>query len=96
MVKNISVRALRSNLAGVLEDIKTHMDRYVISKRGEPEAVLMCVDDYEGWLETLEIVSSKDAMEDIRKAKRELAAGKFYTFQQVFGQRRGISKKNKR
>jgi len=84
MVKNISVRRLRSNLAGVLKDVSTHLDRYVISRRGEPAAILMCVDDYEGWLETLEIMSDKSAMDDIRKAKRELKKGKGYAFKQVF------------
>lgn len=87
MIKNISVRKLRENLAEVLDDVKMHLDRYIVSKRGEPEAVLMCIDDYEGWLETLEIMSRKDAMDDINKAKKELAAGKFHTFQEVFGRK---------
>ena len=87
MVKNISVRKLRSNLAGVLKDVRTRMDRYVISKRGEPEAIIMCVDDYEGWLETLEIMSSKETLDDIKKARKELEAGKYHTFGDVFGKR---------
>ena len=85
MMKNISVRKLRTNLAHVLKDVKGHFDRYVISNRGEPEAVLMCVDDYEGWLETLEIISDKKAMTDIRQAKKELAKGEYYTLEEVMG-----------
>lgn len=85
MVKNISIRKLRSNLAEILEGVTKHLDRYVISKRGEPEAVLMCIDDYEGWIETLEIMSSKDAMDDIRAARKELEEGKAFTFEDVFG-----------
>jgi antitoxin YefM len=93
MTKNISVRKLRSNLAGVLKDVRTHLDRYVISRRGEPEAVLMCVDDYEGWLETLDIMSDKRTMAAIRKSQREIAEGKFYTYEEVF---KRLSKKTKR
>lgn len=93
MIKNVSIRKLRANLANILGDVKTHLDRYVISKRGEPEAILMCIDDYEGWLETLEIMSSKGAMDDIRQAKKELAEGKSYTFKEVFGK---VQKKTKR
>jgi len=85
MVKNISVRKLRENLARVLDDVKLRLDRYVIVKRGQPAAILMCVDDYEGWLETLEIMSDKDAMQDIRLAKKELSEGKSYSFKEVFG-----------
>jgi PHD/YefM family antitoxin component YafN of YafNO toxin-antitoxin module len=44
----------------------------------------MCIDDYEGWLETLEIMSDKKAMQDIKKARKELKQGKLYTFEEVF------------
>jgi prevent-host-death family protein len=95
MVKNISVRQLRAHLADVLEDVTQHLDRYVISKRGKPEAVLMCVDDYEGWLETLEIMSSKETMRDIEAAKAELKAGKYFTFDEVFGRPQRNNKKKR-
>lgn len=85
MVKNVSIRQLRAHLANVVDDVSTRLDRYVISKRGKPAAVLMCVDDYEGWLETLEIMSSKAAMADIKKARGELKRGKYFTFEEVFG-----------
>ena len=85
MVKTISVRKLRTNLAHVLKDVKGHFDRYIISNRGEPEAILMCVDDYEGWLETLEIMSDKKAMADIRQAKKELAMGEYYSLEEIMG-----------
>jgi len=96
MVKSISVRKLRANLSGILKDVKTHLDRYVISKRGKPEAVLMCVDDYEGWIETLEIMGNKKTVAEIREAKRELARGKHFTFEEVFGRpQKKHSKKKK-
>ena len=85
MMKTISVRKLRTNLAHVLKDVKTHLDRYVISVRGEPKAVLMGVEDFEGWLETLEIMGDKRAMGDIRQAKEELARGEGYSMDEVFG-----------
>jgi len=85
VVKNISIRKLRTELAHVLEDVTSNLDRYVISKRGKPKAVLMCIDDYEGWLETLEIMSDKKAVQDIKKARNELAKGKYSTFEEVFG-----------
>lgn len=96
MVKNITVRKLRANLAGVLDDVATRFDRYVISKRGKPEAILMCVDDYEGWLETLEIMSDKKTMRDIEIAREELTRGKCYTFEEVFGRKPDRARKKKK
>ena len=87
MTKYISIRELRKNLANVVNDVKAHYERYVVSKHGEPEAVLMSMDDYEGWLETLEIMSDKEAMEDIRQAEKDLKEGKFFTYEEVFGKK---------
>ncbi|MBU4312267.1 MAG: type II toxin-antitoxin system Phd/YefM family antitoxin [Candidatus Omnitrophica bacterium] len=87
MAKYISVRELRKNLANIIKDTKTHYERYVVSKRGKPEAVLMSMDDYEGWLETLEIMSDKEAMEDIRQAEKEFKEGKAIDFEEVYGKK---------
>lgn len=87
MVKNISTRKLRENLANVIKDVKINFDRYIVSRRGEPEVVLMSVDDYEGWLETIEIMSDKKLMDDIRLARKEIKEGKIYTFEEVFGKK---------
>jgi antitoxin YefM len=94
MTKYISIRELRKNLANVIKDARAHYEHYVVSKRGKPEAVLMSMDDYEGWLETLEIMSDKDAMEDIRQAEKDLKEGRFYTYEEVFGKK--ADKKAKR
>lgn len=97
MTKYISVRELRKNLASVVKDVKAHYERYVVSKRGEPEAVLMSMDDYEGWLETLEIMSDPEAMEDIRLAEKELKEGKVYDFEEVFGNKlKKLKKRSKK
>ncbi len=93
MVKTITTRLFRANLADVLDDVTERFDRYVISKRGKPKAILMCVDDYEGWLETLEIMSSKNTLKDIEAAKRELKAGKGYAFEDVFNKQLKAGKK---
>jgi len=94
VVKNVSVRGLRAHLARILDDVKAHLDRYIISRHGEPEAVLMCIEDYEGWLETLAIMSSKKTMDSIKKAEKELAQGKFYRFEEVFGKNRKKKQEN--
>ena len=93
MVKTITTREFRMHLADVFNDVIKRFDRYVISKHGKPEAVLMCVDDYEGWLETLEIMASKKALKDIEAAKKELHRGKGYTFEEVFGRPRHNAKR---
>ena len=76
MVNTISVRQLRPKLADVLDAVHDRLDRYIITKRGRPEAVMMSIEDYESILETLEIVSDKSLMRRIKKAERDLKQGK--------------------
>jgi len=76
MVNVISLKEMRPELPNVINCIDKRLDRYIITKRGKPVAIMMSVDDYEGLLETLEILSDKRAVQRLREAKRELREGK--------------------
>jgi PHD/YefM family antitoxin component YafN of YafNO toxin-antitoxin module len=45
----------------------------------------MNADEFEGWIETLEIMSDKKVLREIRQAKREIAQGKTKSFEEVVG-----------
>jgi len=76
MVNTITLKELRPALPEVIDDIDRKFDRYIITKRGKPVAIMLSVDDYESFLETVEILSDKDAVKRIKKAKAEISAGK--------------------
>ena len=76
MINTISVRDLRPKLASVLKHVHDRFDRYIITKRGQPEVVMMSIEDYESILETMEIQSDKALMKRIRKAEKDLKQGK--------------------
>ncbi|MCU0666096.1 MAG: type II toxin-antitoxin system Phd/YefM family antitoxin [Candidatus Omnitrophica bacterium] len=90
MVNTISLKKLRPELPAVIKNIDSRLDRYVVIKRGRPVAVMINPDDFEGLLETIEILSDKDAVKRIRKAKKEIAAGKTISMEQL---RRKLEKK---
>jgi len=75
MVNTISLKDLRPELPKVINDIDERLDRFIVTKRGKPVAVMMSMDDYEGLLETIEILSDKEAAQRIKTAKAELAKG---------------------
>lgn len=76
MVNTITLKKLRPELPEVIKDIDTKLGRYVVTKRGRPIAVMMSLDDYEGLLETVEILSDKKLVKRIKKAKQEIKEGK--------------------
>ncbi len=83
MINTISIRELRPKLSQVMNNIHKKFDRYVITRRGKPEAIIMSMDDYEGLLETLEIESDPQLMADIREAEEEMKKGKGKTLEQI-------------
>ncbi|MFZ2356252.1 MAG: type II toxin-antitoxin system Phd/YefM family antitoxin [Candidatus Omnitrophota bacterium] len=83
MVNTISVRELRPKLAGVLKNIHDRFDRYIITKRGHPEAVIISIEDYESILETMEIQADKGLMRRIKKSEKDFRAGKGIPLEKV-------------
>jgi len=76
MVNTISVRELRPKLANILKGVHDKFDRYIVTKRGQPEAVIMSIEDYESILETMDIQADKGLMRRIKKAEEEIKKGK--------------------
>ena len=83
MVNTISIRELRPKLSKVIGKVHGRFDRYIITKRGKPEAVLLSVEDYEGLLETLEIQSDKELVKRLKKAQQDIKKRKFKTLDQI-------------
>ena len=73
--KYLSVRELRPKLPSVLRDVATTYARYIVTRRGKPEAVLLSIEDYERLIETLEIESDPVLMRRIRRAEQAFKRG---------------------
>ncbi|MFH1723200.1 MAG: type II toxin-antitoxin system Phd/YefM family antitoxin [Elusimicrobiota bacterium] len=76
MTRTITLKALRPGLPKVANAIESRLDRYIVTRRGEPVMMLISPEDYEGLLETIEILSDKASVRRIRKSRREARAGK--------------------
>lgn len=71
-VEIIPIRKLRPRLSEVIKNVNDGFDRYIVTKRGHPTAVIMSIDDYESLLETVEIHSDKTLMRRLNKAEKEI------------------------
>ncbi|MFH1836696.1 MAG: type II toxin-antitoxin system Phd/YefM family antitoxin [Candidatus Omnitrophota bacterium] len=80
----LTVTEAKAHLLEIIRKADKTTERFIVSKNGKPKVIIMGVDEYEGWLETLEIMSEKGALKDIQEAQKELAEGKGYTMNEVF------------
>jgi prevent-host-death family protein len=79
----LTVSDARIHLYDMMEEVQKYLRRFVITHHGKPQAVLMPVEDLESWEETLDIMSNKKLMADIRQAEKDYKAGKYYTLEEV-------------
>lgn len=75
-IKYLSIRELRPKLPSVVRDAAATYARYIVTRRGKPEAVILSIEDYESLLETLEIEQDPSLVRRLRKAQEEIKKGK--------------------
>jgi antitoxin YefM len=86
MTRTIPVSEARQTLPILINRIGKVMDRIIITRKGKPAAVLMGVEEYESWIETLEVVSRKETVAGIHAGLADLKAGRAKSFEKVFGE----------
>jgi antitoxin YefM len=86
-VKIVPVTELKPKLLKVISNAQKAGQEYVVTKNGKPAAVIMSFDEWEGWKETIDILSDKKAMKRIRKNVKYFdRGGKGLDPNQVFGE----------
>lgn len=62
---------VKNRLSEVVERLEREHGRVVITKHGRPAAVVLSIEDLEGLEETLDVMSSRALLADIREALDE-------------------------
>lgn len=76
MTHTITLKTLRPGLPQIANSVESRLDRYIVTKRGHPVMMIVSPEDFDGLLETIEILSDRSALRRIRKSRKEAKAGK--------------------
>lgn len=82
-MKNISLTALSPMLTRIAESVQSKRERYLVTRRGRPVMTIISSADFEGLLETGEVLSDKSVMHRVRKARKDVRAGKTVSLKTV-------------
>lgn len=63
----------RTNFYQILDEVSTGLRQFTISHRNKPNVVIMSVEEFEGWQETLEIMADKKLVSRIERARKSKA-----------------------
>jgi antitoxin YefM len=75
VMTTISLADAKARLSAVLDEVRDTHERVVITRNGRPEAVILAVSDLAALEETLDLLSTPGALEEIRAAEAEIARG---------------------
>ena len=70
------------SLARIVNDLNATPGVVSVRRYGKPVLAIMNWDDYEGLMETLEIVKDSEAMESFRRAVKQFEAGEGRDFEE--------------
>lgn len=73
-------------LSALVDDVNATDEEVVITKNGVPAAVLVSLDEFESWRETMTIHFDKESMDEIREGLTALKEGRasLYTLEELF------------
>lgn len=78
-----SLATVKAQLSAFIDSVSATHERVVITRNGEPAAVLISPDDLEALEETIAILSDPQAMRDIAEAEAAIASGDVVGFDQI-------------
>ena len=73
----------RDHFAEVVESVQKTHDRVTLTRHGRPAAVIIAAADLDSILETLDVLSTPGALDAIREAEADVAAGRYVTMEDM-------------
>lgn len=74
-MRSISSKELRTSLAETLDRVVKDHEPVIVTREGEPSAVLLSLEDFKSYDETAYLLSTPANAEALRKSIAELEAG---------------------
>lgn len=80
MKHTLPATKVRAQFFKILQETERPGSQFTITVDGEPKVVMIPAADFEGWMETLEIMSDKKMLKEIREGLKDK---KRYTLAQI-------------
>ena len=82
-MKTLPLTDARKDLSKVLDEVESAHEHVLITRQGRPSVVVMSADEFESWQETLEILADPDTMASLKRAERDIKAGRVTPYAEV-------------
>ncbi len=79
MEETLPLAEIKAHLSEIVDRVEQEHDRVVLTRNGRAAAVIMSPEDLEALEDTLELLSDPAALEEIDRARQDVARGKVVT-----------------
>jgi len=85
--KIVNVSKARATFLDIIKNAHRGSNKYIVTTNGVAQAVIMGVDEYESWLETVNILKDASWVKALKEAEEDVRKGRIVSFEKVFGRR---------
>ena len=80
----ISITEARKRIFEIADEVQVPGVHYTLTEKGRPRAVVMSPEEYEGLLETLDILSEDPTiLKDLKESERQIKRGEYVTLEEL-------------
>ena len=83
MAKTVPLTEARATLSELLDEVQGKQDHIVITRNGKPVALLMSMDEWESWEETIEVASDPETLAALKRSEEDVKAGRLVDLDDV-------------
>lgn len=92
----LPITKARKDFLGIIDNLDKTFTRYTITKKGIPKAILMSYEEYESWLETLDILSDNELVKALNEALDDKRKGRISSYGKVVGKKqKGVNRRSR-
>ena len=92
MTITMSLKQARSRFSSLVDKADRLSERLIVTKNGTPKAVVLGIEEFESWIETLELFANPKAVKSLEQGLKEAKAGKFQAFKDALGDEQRFTK----
>lgn len=82
--RTLSITEARKRIFELTEGVQNPGVYFTLTEKGRACAVLMSVEEFEGWMETMDIVAEDpNIVQELRVARTQFARGEYVTLEQL-------------
>jgi len=83
----MSLTSARKKIFNLADQISNNKDYVTLTSRGKPKVVLMAVEEFESWLETIKVAHQfPNLAKDIKEAEKDVEKGRYKELEEILSE----------